>query len=228
MKRKITLILVSLLVISLSGCGKADILNQYNLDGIEYIAYTDIDAVCENQELSKSGANFLSSMEEYLLLSYVMDSSIELTEELGKYDHLILTNPLWIERFGETNKLKSIELDSLSESMQDFLSEQLPLLTTNGSVLSDEIGLYEYEGGGLLAFPVNVTLSGANPIKAENPLIILVNNPSQTLKADSCMLPLTSSGNILFTNGKQLQAKFDDSQLGNYASVETWNNDIIK
>ena len=111
-----------------------------------------------------------------------MDSSIELTEELGKYDHLILTNPLWIERFGETDKLKSIELDSLSESMQDFLSEQLPLLTTNGSVLSDEIGLFEYDTGGLLAFPVNVTLSGADPIKAENLLIILVNNPPQTLK----------------------------------------------
>lgn len=165
-------------------------------------------------------------MEEYLLLSYVMDSNIELTEELGEYDHLILTNPLWIERFGETDKLKSIELDSLSESMQDFLSEQLSLLTTNGSALSDEIGLYQYDGGELLAFPVNVTLSGADPIKAENPLIILVNNPSQTLKADSCMLPLTSSGNILFTNREQLQAKFEDSQLDDYASVETWNNDI--
>lgn len=224
MKRKIALLLVSLLASCLSGCGKTDILNQYDMDGIEYIAYTDIDTVCESQELSKSGADFLSSMEEYLLLSYVMDSNIELTEELGEYDHLILTNPLWIERFGETDKLKSIELDSLSESMQDFLSEQLSLLTTNGSVLSDEIGLYQYDGGELLAFPVNVTLSGADPIKAENPLIILVNNPSQTLKADSCMLPLTSSGNILFTNREQLQAKF--SQLDDYASVETWNNDI--
>ena len=110
--------------------------------------------------------------------------------------------------------------------MQDFLSEQLSLLTTNGSALSDEIGLYQYDGGELLAFPVNVTLSGAGPIKAENPLIILVNNPSQTLKADSCMLPSTSSGNILFTNREQLQAKFEDSQLDDYASVETWNNDI--
>ena len=226
MKRKIALILVSLFASCLSGCGKADILNQYDMDGIAYIAYTDIDTVCESQELSKSGADLLSSMEEYLLLSYVMDSNIELTEELGEYDHLILTNPLWIERFGETDKLKSIELDSLSESMQDFLSEQLSLLTTNGSALSDEIGLYQYDGGELLAFPVNVTLSGADPIKAENPLIILVNNPSQTLQADSCMLPLTSSGNILFTNREQLQAKFEDSQLDDYASVETWNNDI--
>lgn len=71
MKRKIALILVSLLVICLSGCGKTNILNQYDMDGIEYIAYTDIDTVCENQELSKSGADFLSSMEKYLLLSYV-------------------------------------------------------------------------------------------------------------------------------------------------------------
>ena len=55
MKRKIALILVSLFASCLSGCGKADILNQYDMDGIAYIAYTDIDTVCESQELSRLG-----------------------------------------------------------------------------------------------------------------------------------------------------------------------------
>ena len=39
----------------------------------------------------------------------------------------------------------------------------------------------------------NVALGAAEPIEAKNPLIILVDKPAQSLKASSCMLPLTSS-----------------------------------
>ena len=74
----------------------------------------------------------------------------------------------------------------------------MPILTNDGSVLPEGTGLYEYEGGGLLAFPVNVTLGSAKPIEAKNPLVMLIDNPAEILKADSCMLPLTSSGNVLF------------------------------
>ena len=43
----------------------------------------------------------------------------------------------------------------------------MPILTNDGSVLPEGTGLYEYEGGGLLAFPVNVTLGSAKPIEAK-------------------------------------------------------------
>lgn len=51
--------------------------------------------------------------------------------------------------------------------MQEFLDSQMPILTNDGSVLPEGTGLYEYEGGGLLAFPVNVTLGAAKPIEAK-------------------------------------------------------------
>ena len=103
--------------------------------------------------------------------------------------------------------------------MQKFLDAQMPLLTADGSVLPDGVGLYRYERGKLMAFPVNVTLGVAKPIEANTPLIILVDKPVQILDAHSCMLPLTSSGNILFTDGNKLQAEFSASDLNDYGTV---------
>ena len=53
MSRKIVMTLVCILVLGLSGCGDTLTLNQYNTSEIWYIAYTDIDTVCESNELSR-------------------------------------------------------------------------------------------------------------------------------------------------------------------------------
>ena len=66
----------------------------------------------------------------------------------------------------------------------------------------------------------HVALGAAEPIEAKNPLIILVDKPAQSLKASSCMLPLTSSGNVLFAEGEKLQESFDESKLIDYGSIE--------
>ena len=204
MSRKIVMTLVCILVLGLSGCGDTLTLNQYNTSEIWYIAYTDIDTVCESNELTADG------------------SSIEITKELkdGGWDHLILTNPQWIDRFGDPSKLKPVEYGSLANSMQEFLDVQMPILTADGNVLPDGVGLYQYDGETLLAFPVHVALGAAEPIEAKNPLIILVDKPAQSLKASSCMLPLTSSGNVLFAEGEKLQESFDESKLIDYGSIE--------
>ena len=81
MSRKIVMTLVCILVLGLSGCGDTLTLNQYNTSEIWYIAYTDIDTVCESNELTADGSSILHSEEDYLLLSYVVDSNIEITKE---------------------------------------------------------------------------------------------------------------------------------------------------
>ena len=211
------------LVISLTGCGNTNKLSEYDMTGISFIEYTDIDTVCEDKELITAGSNLLSDQEDNLLLSYVVDSAIELSAELGDYDHLVFTNPKWIENFGDSGKLKPIEYSSLSKSMQEFLDSQMPILTNDGSVLPKGTGLYEYEGGGLLAFPVNVTLGLAKPIEAKNPLVMLIDNPAEILKADSCLLPLTSSGNVLFLDSDNLQQAFENSELKDYGDIQKFN-----
>lgn len=66
---------------------------------------------------------------------------------------MILTNPQWIDRFGDPSKLKPVEYGSLANSMQEFLDVQMPILTADGNVLPDGVGLYQYDGETLLAFP---------------------------------------------------------------------------
>ena len=207
-------------MISIAGCLNANILSEYDMTGISFISYTDIDTVCEDEELTTVGNNLLSEQEDNLLLSYVVDSAIDLSANLGDYDHLVFTNPQWIENFGDSGKLKPVEYSSLSKDMQAFLDSQMPLLTNDGSVLPEGTGLYEYEGGGLLAFPVNVTLGAAKPIEAKNPLVVLIANPVEILKADSCMLPLTSSGNVLFLDNDNFQQVFENSELKDYGDIQ--------
>ena len=220
MKHKLTIMLALALMIILAGCGNANKLSEYDMTGISFISYTDIDTVCEDEELTTVGNNLLSEQEDNLLLSYVVDSAIDLSANLGDYDHLVFTNPQWIERFGDSGKLKPVEYSSLSKDMQAFLDSQMPLLTNDGSVLPKGTGLYEYEGGGLLAFPVNVTLGAAKPIEAKNPLVVLIDNPVEILKADSCMLPLTSSGNVLFLDNDNFQQVFENSELKDYGDIQ--------
>ena len=223
MKHKLTIMLALALMIILAGCGNANKLSEYDMTGISFISYTDIDTVCEDEELTTVGNNLLSEQEDNLLLSYVVDSAIDLSANLGDYDHLVFTNPQWIERFGDSGKLKPVEYSSLSKDMQAFLDSQMPLLTNDGSVLPEGTGLYEYEGGGLLAFPVNVTLGSAKPIEAKNPLVMLIDNPAEILKADSCLLPLTSSGNVLFLDSDNLQQAFENSELKDYGDIQKFN-----
>ena len=223
MKHKLTIMLALALMIILAGCGNANKLSEYDMTGISFISYTDIDTVCEDEELTTVGNNLLSEQEDNLLLSYVVDSAIDLSADLGDYDHLVFTNPQWIERFGDSGKLKPVEYSSLSKDMQAFLDSQMPLLTNDGSVLPEGTGLYEYEGGGLLAFPVNVTLGAAKPIEAKNPLVVLIDNPVEILKADSCMLPLTSSGNVLFLDNDNFQQVFENSELKDYGDIQKFN-----
>lgn len=48
------------LVISLTGCGNTNKLSEYDMTGISFIEYTDIDTVCEDEELITAGSNLLS------------------------------------------------------------------------------------------------------------------------------------------------------------------------
>lgn len=224
MLKKMLILNIFALMVCLSGCGKTDQLSSYETDGLGYIAYTDIDTICEDPVLIQEGDNFLSSVDTNLLLSYVVDSNIEISEELGSYEHLIMTNPQWIERFGNMDKLKPVEYKNLSSGMQEFLEAQMSVLTVTGEALPTGIELYKYDGDGLLAFPVNVTLGAAEPIEAQNSLVILVNTPSETLKIDTYLLPLISSGNILFADVNEVQATFEESKLKDYGTVQELNS----
>lgn len=223
MRRSMTGLLLTLLMACLAGCGNESTSIPTTAKDLAFLTYTDIDTVCETPALSRAGTDLLSAMEGQLLLSYALDSNIELTQELGDYDHLVLTNPLWVQHFGDPDNLIPVPFGQLSEAMQDFLSAQLPLLTADDA--AEDIGLYEYHGDPLLIFPVNVTLGAAAPIPAQDPLLLLVEQPTKALRGDSCLLPLTSSGNILFSDGAKLQQELERSPLREYASAHAFQEE---
>lgn len=223
MRRSMTGLFLTLLMAWLAGCSNGSTSMPTTTEDLTFLTYNDIDTVCETPALSQAGTDLLSAMEGQLLLSYALDSNIELTQELGDYDHLVLTNPLWVQHFGDPDNLIPVPFDQLSETMQDFLSVQLPLLTVDDAAA--DISLYEYRGDPLLIFPVNVTLGAAAPISAQNPLLLLVEHPTKTLRGDSCLLPLTSSGNILFSDGAKLQQELEHSPLHEYASMQSFKGE---
>lgn len=225
MRKNIAFALVSvcmlLFIFGLSGCNQKVTLDQYDMTGIVRLRFPAEmgDTVFEDKELIAEAEKLFSSMSESILLSYVVDSAIYLEEELGEYDHLVMVNPRWMERFAEPGKLRPIEYDSLPESMRTFLGEQMPLLTADKSVLPDGLGLYEYDGDKLFVLPQYAALGSADGVEAKNPLIILVDNPEETLYAKGCSLPLASSGNLLFTDEKKLQELLAESDLNDYMKI---------
>ncbi|MBS5215084.1 MAG: hypothetical protein KHY79_04535 [Clostridiales bacterium] len=122
MKKRFFLIFLSIFGLTLLGCKKKETSMEYNMDDLSFITYSDIDYIMEKDDLIAEGKKILKSQSENLLMSYVMDSAIKLTkEELGEYDHLVYTNPKWIEQFADPDQLKSVDYNSLSTEMKEFL-----------------------------------------------------------------------------------------------------------
>lgn len=220
MKKLISLLMVLCLSLSLAACqGKSDIdENAYDIEGVVEIRYSEIDPVCDEEGLRTECEKVLTSMQESddILLSFVVDSSILIEEnELGKYDHLVMVNPAWIEKYDDMSNLQEVSIEDISAEMREFLEVQMPVWTVDGSVLPDGIRLYEYKGEGLLAFPFN-TGTANNAIKAKSPLIVMVDDPMVSMSAKSFTIPLTSSTNLIFTDKEKLEEELEKSSISSY------------
>ena len=146
-----------------------------------------------------------------LCLSMAIDRSILLDkDELGKYDHIVITDQAWVNATSVDNKISSvghlipIRYEDIHEELKDFLSGQLPIWTKTGEIQPEGIGFYEYQGDSFLVLPPNVGF-GESTMQAKNPLIILVDDAVKTLKLGSFLLPMASSG-MLFSKTKLFYA----------------------
>lgn len=202
--------------------------NEYalwkNMQDHVRLSFRDIDSL-ETKEMLPKVEEFFYEMEEErnIQLSLVIDKSIELSEEeLGNYDHIIITDKAWIdyfdvgiERQGDGGKLTAIEFDKLSSALKTYLVEQLPLWTKSGQAYQDGIKFYEYSGEEFLALPPNVGW-GSETVQAKKPLIILVDNPAVSLKAKGFLLYAASSGNVVFPNEEKLRLGLSKFSLDPY------------
>ena len=185
------------------------------------LSFGDIDSL-ETEETLPKVELFFDEMNNRnnLQMSLVIDKSILLSkEELGPYDHIIITDKAWINSFNigvnesrEGGTLFSVNFSGISEPLRKYLEEQLPLWTKTGEVIPDGMGFYEYEGDKFLALPPNVGW-GAETVQSENPLVILVDNAAEVLKTKGFLLYAASSGNVIFSNTEILKEGLEKYEL---------------
>lgn len=198
------------------------------MKGSVRVSFNNTDALSTDEMMPHVEA-FFEQMDEQdnLSLSMVVDQAMRLSnDEMGGYDHIIIADRAWTDALGighgSENKLVGISFEGLSSPLRAFLTAQFPIWTLSGEVQPEGVGFYEFEGGKFLALPPNVGY-GNNTIQAENPLVILVEDPIKTLKAKGFLLPAASSGNIVFREEEVLRAALSDSPISEkVASIDSF------
>ena len=201
-----------------------------NLQGNVSLSFGAIDPL-ETEEMLPVVESFFCDMEDEdnLSLSLVVDQTILLSdEELGGYDHIIITDESWVESFNigietdrENGRLTEIDFGELATPLTHFLNAQLPIWTNEGEVQPDGMAFYEFEGDSFLALPPNVGYGGST-VQAKNPLVILVDDPSALLKTKSFLLPAASSGNVIFHDEETLRLALEESPIKEHViSIDT-------
>lgn len=183
------------------------------------LSFNDLDSL-ETGEMLPEAESFFKGMYENnnLQLSFVIDNAIELSaEEMGGYDHIILTDNAWVDSLGITinpedksSKLIERKFESLPLALSDFLKLQLPLWIKSEEIQPKDLNFYEYKD--VETKFIALSLNGET-IQAQDPLIILVENPVETFKTKGFLLNAASSGNIVFPDEETLQLALSESPI---------------
>ena len=188
------------------------------------LSFGDIDSL-ETEEMLPEAESFFNDMEDSdnLRLSLVVDRSIVMNkEEMGNYDHIIITDKAWIDAFAvgvdtqrSGGELTSVDFENLPAPLKTFLEGQLPLWTKAKTIQPEGLGFYEFTGAKFLALPQMVGL-GDTTVQAERPLVILVDNPVEILRTKGFLLEAASTGNVVFSDEKQLRSALSVSPIKPY------------
>ena len=200
------------------------------------ISYNDVNGLY-NVYWMPMVENFFAEMadRDNLCLSMAVDRAIVLDNaKMGKYDHIVVTDRAWVETtvFGDNSdkadSLIPIGFDDIHAELKDFLSKQLPIWTNTGEIQPEGMGICEFNGDSFLVLPPNASY-GNSTIQAKNPLIILVEEPVKTLKVSSFLLPMSSSGNIVFKNEAVLRSVLNESPLmEKISSIDSFTEGALK
>ena len=134
-----------------------------------------------------------------------------------------------LEELDENNRLvvfRLLKKDVATEAFA-YMSDD-PIWTNTGEIQPEGMGFCEFNGDSFLVLPPNASY-GNSTIQAKNPLIILVEEPVKTLKVSSFLLPMSSSGNIVFKNEAVLRSVLNESPLmEKISSIDSFTEGALK
>lgn len=109
----IIFIILAIAILSIIAYNKVyfylNISRVFDASDVVEINYSKIDPVADNENLTLITEEIFTKLDDdnNLLLSFVIDSSIEITsEELGNFEHLVFLNKKWIEKYDNMSNLK--------------------------------------------------------------------------------------------------------------------------
>lgn len=218
-----------------------DLSNEYsmweNFSNNVRLSFSDVDGIYTDGKVNDF-EGFLNAMSEQgtFSMSLVIDSAIEMTgEELGEYDHLIMVDKNWLNTAGigvnekrENGEVIPIELNELNQPMQDFISSQMPVWTKSGKTIEPGVGYYKFVGDQFLGLKQGVGYGGST-LQTENPLVIVIDDPVNSLSTDAILLPMCSNGNVIFSDENLVRSALIGSSLEKYiSSIDTITDIALK
>lgn len=212
MKKRI-LVLCLALCLLLTGCSTGD---KKAADIPGRLTIGNVNALCQDAQLLESGKELLTALSDDLLLCLALDSAAPATaEQLAGYDHIALISAKWLEQYGSSVQLETVDETALSNAQRSYLTQYMSARTLDGSVLPGGSGLYTLKSGSLTLR----TAGGAAAVR--QPLIVLLEQPAAVLRSDVCLLPMAADGNLFFADIERLSGVLSQSALSQYAQAET-------
>lgn len=132
MKKRI-LVLCLALCLLLTGCSTGD---KKAADIPGRLTIGNVNALCQDAQLLESGKKLLTALSDDLLLCLALDSAAPATaEQLAGYDHIALISAKWLEQYGGSAQLESLDEAALSNAQRSYLTQYMADRTVDGSAL---------------------------------------------------------------------------------------------
>jgi hypothetical protein len=153
-------------------------------------------------------------------LSFTVDQALNMTpEELGPFDHVIITDPAFLSLMqigtndaGPQSGLTPVSEADIPAALHQTLAGQLEIWTTERTAAPHGIGYYTYSGDESFA-AIGSTLTGGATVQAKHPLVVLVDHPLTTFKTEGFTLSMMVNGNLVFTDADRLRTLLHDNEL---------------
>lgn len=156
--------------------------------------------------------------------SVTLDSEMVIDgEELGDYSQFALVDYGYLKLMGiplpaesGNSPLREVLFDSLPSPTREFLRVTLPLYLASDLSLEEAYSFYEYRGEGEFACLTQDSGASGEFAACEHPLVIVLKVPIEDMSMSSLVLPLVSTGNVIFTDPNLTKEAFGASAIYPY------------